>query len=123
MDNDQVSFGWIDYRHRARHKSKTMTLAAEEFLRRFLLHALPSGFQRIRYFGLLANCHRKHRLEQGRQLLGTEMTELLPDAASKTLALLAYTPRRCPHCGVGTLVRTRILEPTPAAAPAYLDSS
>jgi Putative transposase/Transposase zinc-binding domain len=52
MEDGRVSFGWKDYRHPQR--PKVMTLAAEEFIRRFLLHALPRGFQRIRYYGLLA---------------------------------------------------------------------
>ena len=54
LAEDQVSFRWKDYRHP--EQQKVMTVSAEEFIRRFLLHALPPGFQRIRYFGLLANC-------------------------------------------------------------------
>lgn len=123
IDNDQVSFRWKDYRHQNRHQWKIMTLAAEEFLRRFLLHALPPGFQRIRYFGWLANRHRKQRLQQARQLLGAAVTDWLPEVASKTLALLTDALRRCPQCGLGTLVRTRILEPCRAAAGTYWDSS
>jgi hypothetical protein len=122
-DNDQVSFRWKDYRHRDRHQWKTMTLAAEEFLRRFLLHALPPGFQRIRYFGWLANRHRKRHLQQARQLLGATVTEWLPEAAAKTLALITGTLRRCPQCGIGILIRTRLLEPGCLTTPAYLDSS
>ena len=50
---DRVTFRYKDYRHDAQHK--TMTVEAEEFIRRFLLHVLPEGFQRIRYYGFLAN--------------------------------------------------------------------
>jgi hypothetical protein len=52
LEDGRVSFRWRDYRHGA--QSKVMTLTAEEFIRRFLLHALPDGFQRIRHYGLLA---------------------------------------------------------------------
>jgi len=55
----RVTFQWKDYRSKYRHKSRSMTLDAEEFIRRFLIHTLPAGFQRIRYFGLMANRHRK----------------------------------------------------------------
>ena len=125
MDNDEVSFRWKDYRHRNRQQCKTLTLAAEEFLRRFLLHALPSGFQRIRYFGWLANRHRKQRLEQARRLLGAAaaVTEWLPEASSKTLALITDSLQRCPRCGIGTLIRTPLRKPGCLATPAYLDSS
>jgi Putative transposase len=61
---DQVTFRYKDYRHAAQHK--TMTLKAEEFIRRFLLHVLPEGFQRIRYYGFLANRYREEKLEHCR---------------------------------------------------------
>jgi hypothetical protein len=60
LQDGRVSFRWRDYRHGAH--SKVMTLTAEEFMRRFLLHALPDGFQRIRHYGFLANGHRADRL-------------------------------------------------------------
>jgi len=66
-DEETVSFSWKDYRHH--HKRKTMTLTAEEFLRRFLLHALPRGFQRIRHYGLFANRSRRSNLSRCRRLL------------------------------------------------------
>ena len=64
----QVKFSWKDYRDD--DQQKTMTLSAEEFIRRFLLHVLPGGFHRIRYYGFLGNRYRKEKLEQCRQLLG-----------------------------------------------------
>jgi hypothetical protein len=67
LTGDKVSFRWRDYRHL--HKNKVMTLAAEEFIRRFLLHALPDGFHRIRHYGLLANRRRADKLAQCRALL------------------------------------------------------
>ncbi len=63
----QVTFAWKDHRHDSRHK--LMRLDAQEFVRRFLLHVLPPGFQRIRHYGLLANRHREVKLEHCRQLL------------------------------------------------------
>jgi hypothetical protein len=69
----QVSFRYKDYRHDA--QPKTMSLEAAEFIRRFLLHVLPAGFQRIRYYGLLGNRHRKEKLARCRHLLGMPADE------------------------------------------------
>ena len=65
IEDGRVKFNWKDYRNN--NQQKTMTLSADEFIRRFLLHVLPSGFHRIRYYGFLGNRHRKERC---RQLLG-----------------------------------------------------
>jgi Putative transposase len=64
----KVTFRYKDYRHEA--QQKTMTLQAEEFIRRFLLHVLPEGLQRIRYYGFLANRYREQKLAHCRELLG-----------------------------------------------------
>jgi hypothetical protein len=58
----QVAFVWKDYRHESR--TKVMRLDAQEFIRRFLLHVLPPGFQRIRHYGFFANCHRQVQLDR-----------------------------------------------------------
>ena len=63
----RVAFAWKDYRHESRRK--VMCLDAQEFVRRFLLHVLPAGFQRIRHYGLLANRYREIKLAHCRQLL------------------------------------------------------
>jgi hypothetical protein len=68
MDNCKVRFRWKDYRDG--NRQKTMTLDGGEFIRRFLMHVLPDGFHRIRYFGFLGNCHRARKLERCRELLG-----------------------------------------------------
>ena len=60
MDDGKVSFRWKDYRDDSRQK--TITLEADEFIRRFLIHVLPDRFHRIRYFGFLSNCHRAQKL-------------------------------------------------------------
>ncbi len=68
--NDQgVAFKWKDYRSKQRFRHKTMTLKTDEFIRRFLIHVLPSGFHRIRHYGLLANSGRRHNLKRARELL------------------------------------------------------
>ena len=68
-DDRGVTFRWKDYREHGRTRYKTMTLQTEEFMRRFLLHVLPSGFHRIRHYGLLANANRKHDIAAARELL------------------------------------------------------
>jgi len=80
-----------------------MTLPAEEFIRRFLIHTLPPGFQRIRHFGFLANCHRRPKLSLCRQLLTHPIAELLPaPAQTRELTTSPPTaPAACPHCGAG----------------------
>jgi hypothetical protein len=81
IENGQVRFQWKDYRHG--DQSKTMTLSADEFIRRFLLHVLPDGFQRIRYYGFLGNRYRREKLEQCRRLLGMPTPAEQSNAAEK----------------------------------------
>jgi hypothetical protein len=112
----QVSFQWKDYRHKNNQNSKVMTVPADEFIRRFLMHTLPPGFQRIRHFGFLANCHRKIKLALCRQLLIHPIVGLLPEADDCRQLLEAITENpilRCPYCGIGTMIRVAIL-------PSYL---
>ena len=72
LDERGVTFRWKDYRAKGRTRYRAMTLAPEEFMRRFLLHVLPGGFHRIRHYGLLANGARKASLAAARQLLGVQ---------------------------------------------------
>ena len=69
LDERGVTFRWKDYRAKGKTRYKTMTLSADEFMRRFLLHVLPSGFHRIRHYGLLANAGRREHLARARELL------------------------------------------------------
>lgn len=69
-DNHTVTFKYKDYRVKGHQRFKTMQLSSDEFIRRFLIHVLPSGFHRIRHFGLFANHQRKQNLQVIRQLLG-----------------------------------------------------
>jgi hypothetical protein len=79
VKDGQVTFQWKDYRSKGRQKSRVMTLDADEFIRRFLIHVLPRGFQRIRFFGLLSNRRRKETLTTCRRLLASPMSDLLPN--------------------------------------------
>ena len=103
----QVTFAWKDYRHDSRHK--LMRLDAQEFVRRFLLHVLPPGFQRIRHYGLLANRHREVKLEHCRQLLAApapvvELTDAPLDYRDRYQRLTGVSLRDCPQCGHGQMV-------------------
>ncbi|MFM0327838.1 IS91 family transposase [Caballeronia glebae] len=108
FDGDSVLFRWKDYRHEARQRA--MTLSADEFIRRFLLHVLPDGFKRIRSYGWLANCHRADRLATCRQLLGFEAPAATPaepreDYRDRYQRLTGKSLRDCPVCGKGHMLR------------------
>ena len=95
----QVTFRWKDYAHGS--KQKLMTITAEEFLRRFLLHVLPHGFVRIRFFGFLANRRRKALLPVCQQLLRMPAPSC-PDAAQPKASSAALW--QCPRCGGSMLL-------------------
>jgi hypothetical protein len=80
----QVTFKWKDYRRKGQNRNKTMSLDTDEFIRRFLLHVLPSGFHRIRHYGLLANAHRIDNISRARELLGVAAIHLLPKLETET---------------------------------------
>src|SRR5215472_16069331 len=108
----QVRFQWKDYRHQG--QQKTMTLSAEEFIRRFLLHALPDGFQRIRYYGLLGNRHRQEKLARCRELLGMAAPLGAPplgDYQDQHERLTGSSLRECPLCHRGRMLMVEILSP------------
>lgn len=108
VNKGEVTFQWKDYRAKHKQKSRVMTLASDEFIRRFLIHTLPPRFQRIRHFGFLANRHRKEKLALCRKLLTGPVTELLPGAVQCLVLLAALTilpPERCPKCKTGVMVR------------------
>jgi len=126
LKDGQVSFQWKDYREPDEQQSKTLTLSAEEFIRRFLLHTLPPGFQRIRFFGFLANRLRKQKLTLCRQLLVGTRSDLLPPAAAchELLATLSEPlPPRCPKCQLGHMRRILVLPAYRWPAIPPLDSS
>jgi len=103
-NNKAVSFKWKDYRIKGRTRHKVMTLSTGEFIRRFLIHVLPHGFHRIRYYGLLANGGRAKNLTLVRELLGVavqrhvvDMTNDATVAANDNEAQILAFP--CPCCG------------------------
>jgi hypothetical protein len=129
LRDGQITFRWKDYRQN--HAQKIMTLDVEEFIRRFLLHVLPSGFVRIRHFGFLSNRHREAKLAQCRQLLAVpESSGLLPvlplEWKSLYQELTGISLQTCPACRQGQMVRVEILAPvsrSSASPTPRLDSS
>jgi hypothetical protein len=131
VDDRTVSFQWKDYADD--NSAKVMTLDGVEFLRRFLQHVLPSGFVRIRHFGLLANRHREEKLTRCRSLLNAsakvDTSELLPvegteEAKAGTSADEAgegaEAGARCPACGKGRMVIIEMLPRTSAILPSHV---
>jgi hypothetical protein len=104
LDERGVTFRWKDYRAKGRTPHKTMTLGADVFMRRFLLHVLPGGLHRIRHYGLLANAGRKANLARVRELLHAVPATNPPTLDSDT----KIDPREpcfvCLHCGAAMLV-------------------
>ena len=100
LDHGKVGFRWRDSKDH--NRIKMMTLSATEFIRRFLLHVLPSGFVKIRHFGFLANRNRSFRLSLCRQHLNAPMPAEVP-AGLLTDDQRRAVERRCPVCRVGTL--------------------
>lgn len=119
IDAGKVSFRWKDYRHA--NRKRIMTLDAVEFMRRFLLHALPGGFQRIRHFGFLANCVRREKVGLCRRLLNQDLDTLERDGARDDVdsASPATAADLCPKCEKGTMIVVETLKPVPL----WLDSS
>ncbi len=120
MDERGVSLRWKDYRTKGCTRHKTMMLAPEEFMRRFLLHVLPSGFHRIRHYGLLANGTRRDDLALARELLDVvpaqaatpssdEQADVLPNAAPPTFV--------CRHCGHAMIILQSLMRGQAIRAP------
>jgi hypothetical protein len=108
-----VRFRWKDYRDRNRQKA--MTVSADEFIRRFLLHVLPEGFHRIRYYGFLGNHHRAQKLARCRELLGMPVSEPLDDEFEKDYRdhyeeLTGVSLNQCPACRQGQMVIVETLD-------------
>jgi hypothetical protein len=122
LDDRGVTFRWKDYRAHGRTRYKTMTLATEEFVRRFLLHVLPSGFHRIRHYGLLANAKRKHNIEAARTLLHQPPPVVTAGSSDGHIGSGAARPTFvCRHCGapmlvIETFARTQRIRGPPCSA-------
>jgi len=105
--DDKVRFRWKDYRHDSRQK--VMCLEADEFIRRFLLHVLPIGFQRIRHYGILANRYRAVKLTRCRELLGAptpavKINDTSLDYRDRYEQLTGKSLRDCPKCQHGHMM-------------------
>ena len=116
LENGQVSFDWKDYADHSR--TKTMSLDAVAFIRRFLLHVLPSGLVRIRHFGFLANRVRRQKLIQCRALLAASAAPIPIDPDGATTSV--EDPHSCPICKRGRLV---VIELLSAETAAFQDTS
>jgi Putative transposase/Transposase zinc-binding domain len=121
IKDGHVSFRWKDYRD---DQPKSMTLSADEFIRRFLLHVLPDGFQRIRYYGFLANRFRQEKLARCRQLLGMALEDQTPcepepseDYRDCYERLTGASLRVCPICHQGRMVIIETLSAVSRCTP------
>jgi hypothetical protein len=120
IDDGKVQFRWKDYRHG--DQQKTMALNADEFIRRFLIHVLPDGFQRIRYFGFLSNAHRAGKLALRHELLALQPVaapDVPADYRNHHEILTGVSLRICPRCHRGSMFvvevipRSGFLQPVP----------
>jgi hypothetical protein len=120
-----VTFKWKDYRAKRRERAKVMTLATDEFIRRFLIHVLPTGFHRIRHYGLLASSSRADNVTRARELLNSPAPQVQAgDGEATTVDEPPALAHPCPCCGGrmivierferGSVPRNRPTVPTPA---------
>ena len=99
-DEKGVTFRWKDYRLEGRERYKRMTVTTDEFIRRFLMHVLPAGFHRIRYYGLLASGKRADNIARARELLTLPMISVdAIKAATVNIDQPQTLEHRCPRCG------------------------
>ncbi len=104
LDEHGVTFNWKDYRADSEHRYKTMTLSAHEFIRRFLLHILPSGFHRIRHYGIIANTGRRENLARVRELLHVAPVVIAQSEPIAALTEPAQPIFTCRCCGAAMIV-------------------
>jgi hypothetical protein len=128
IEDGRVCFQWKDYRDDSR--IKTMSVSADEFIRRFLMHVLPEGFQRIRYYGFLGNRYRQQKLARCRQLLGMQIPVQQTPAATPSKdfqdryeELTGRSLRQCPQCRQGQMVIVELLPRSVSSVPEAVNSS
>jgi hypothetical protein len=110
FDGERVTFKWKDYRAKGDARYKLMTLDADEFIRRFLIHVLPDGFHRIRHYGFLANGNRSSSIALARQLLGMPAAPSSSDSDGVEAGCADEEWNTCPFCG-GRMVIIETFEP------------
>jgi Putative transposase/Transposase zinc-binding domain len=125
LDDDHVAFTWKDYRQNG--AVKIMNLTPDEFIRRFLLHALPDGFHRIRHFGFMANARRAKKLALCRSLLADQSAQFEPPTNDTAASQAHVSPSACSECGGVMRVVAEIPRGSgssrPAASPFRCDTS
>lgn len=113
LENGQVTFKWRDYRENS--KWKEMTVSAEEFIRRFLLHILPHGFMKIRHYGFLSSRGKQKKLKLCKLLTGTKLIAKIKVATEDLIEkLIGRKPFVCQSCGCQKLMRTGLSPPQTA---------
>lgn len=126
VTNDHVRFTYRDYRDADTQPPKVLTLTASEFIRRFLLHVVPSGFHRIRHYGLLSARHRRTKLAQCRAALAVPTSDVpvprTADYRDQVEGLTGRSLRTCPRCEHGQMIRVGTVQ-MDARAPCPVDSS
>src|SRR2546430_2671824 len=130
-DRNGVTFRYKDYRIDGPSRYKTMTLATDEFIRRFLIHVLPKGLHRIRDYGLLAKANRAANLARARQLLAVPLCSNEPQTPEAAAAdEQRVLPRPCPCCGGRMIIIETFARgyepkhrPTPAPQQIRIDTS
>jgi hypothetical protein len=128
-DEKGVTFKYKDYRIEGPGRYKTMTLATDEFIRRFLIHVVPKGFHRIRHYGLLASTNRAANIAHARKLLAMPLKE--PKIAkTEEVDEPSVLPRPCPCCGARMIIIETFARgcepkhrPTPTPAAIRIDTS
>jgi hypothetical protein len=127
LDESGVTFRYKDYRRDGAERYRTMTLGADEFIRRFLLHVLPKGFHRIRHYGLFANTNRAENIATARALFDVTPPaadpQQQPDGTPDAPRVL---PCSCPRCGARMIVIevfARDCEPRWRPTPSTIDTS
>ena len=103
-DSTSDTFRWKDYRAEDGDRQKVMTLATAEFIRKFLIHVMPSGFHRIHHYGLLASGTRADNIARARALLAVSVPEGQPTAAA-----VDHSKPKCPCCG-GRMIIIEVFE-------------
>ena len=127
FENGKVRFRYKDYAHG--NRQRVMMLSALEFVRRLLLHVLPTGFMRIRHYGIQANRHRHEKLALCRQLLGSEKTAEPESSEEKETVESRESPssitptRVCPVCGSGRMIMIKKLPPIAAGQEAHEETA